>query len=271
MPLVLAVAPSLSYQSDHILFIGTVSGCYRMVGTESTCQVALADIQVHTVAIVPDVETDSDEPEHGGSAIFLGTEYDGVVCSSDGAERWEGANAGLMDLSVLALAFSPSYVQDRTGFAATTSGLYRTRNGGRAWRLIEMPEDEIAVQCLAVSPSFSVDGLVFAGTEERGLYRSIDAGTTWAHVGGLGTSSVNALAISFDGKTMVAGTDRGAAVTLDGGTTWRWDEGKLGPALSVCLISLPDRTVIVAGLLTNGIGISSDEGMTWALAPSPMP
>lgn len=267
IPLVTALVPSLNFSTDHCLFIGTTSGCYRTTGDEAACQLALAGVQVLAAAVVPDVESVSETHGSGLGTIFLGTESDGVVRSSDGGNTWGAANAGLLDLSVLALAFSPTFAQDRTGFAATASGLYRTRNGGRAWRAIDLHEDEIAIQSLAVSPSFASDGLLLAGTEEHGLHRSADGGSTWARVEGLAAESINSVAISPNGKMIVVGTDGGAAVTLDGGSTWRWDGGKLGPVLSTCVLSPPDGNIVVSGLLTSGIAISSNEGRDWTNAP----
>ena len=267
IPLITAIAPSPNHSNDHSIFIGTSNGCYRRVDDEAACQLVLGDIQVLAAAVVPDVEPTRETQKAGSDVIFLGTESDGILRSRDGGTSWEAANAGLLDLSVLAFTFSPTFFQDRIGFAATASGLYRTRNGGKAWRLIDMPGDEIAVQSLAISPSFASDGLLFAGTEERGLYLSADAGSTWVHVEDLAAESINAVATSPGGKLIVVGTEQGAAVTLDGGVTWRWDGGKLGPVLSTCLLSLPDRNIVVSGLLANGIAISTNQGLDWTQAP----
>src|SRR5947208_2579410 len=69
--------------------------------------------------------------------------------------------------------------RDGRALAATTTGLYRTRNGGESWRIIELDWDDVAVQCLALSPDFAEDRVLLAGTEDHGLLRSDDAGRSW--------------------------------------------------------------------------------------------
>src|SRR5205823_303824 len=120
----------------------------------------------------------------------------GVLRSEDDGRTWTGANAGLVDLTVIALALSPAFASDRIGFAGTASGLYRTRNGARSWREVDTTVDDPAVQCLAVSPTFAEDGLVLAGTEAHGLLRSDDGGATWYQPVSLADRCVTAVAFA---------------------------------------------------------------------------
>lgn len=176
-------------------------------------------------------------PGHaGGPALLVGTEEDGILLSQDEGRTWSGANPGLLDLTVLALAASPRFAEDGLAFAATTSGLYRTRNGAESWRLVELDEEDVAVQCVAVSPSFAADRLVLAGTEEHGLLRSEDGGRSWDTVPELEGRSVNALAFGPGGR-VAAATDAGLALSTDGGRSWRPAGTELGPVLSVALLA----------------------------------
>src|SRR5262249_42774564 len=125
------------------------------------------------------------------SVLLAGTDTDGVVRSLDAGLTWSGANAGLLDLDILAVAASPNFDADRLGFVATASALYRSRNGGQSWREVDTGVEEPAVQCLAVGR----DGLVVAGTEAEGLLFSRDAGATWQHPAQLAGHSVTAVAV----------------------------------------------------------------------------
>jgi photosystem II stability/assembly factor-like uncharacterized protein len=215
------------------------------------------------IATVPSIEQPLGVMQSGQFIVFAGTEDDGVFRSTDMGGSWDAVNAGLLDWTILSLAFSPDFAQDGTGFAATASGLYRTRNGGKAWRALALPLEEMAIQCLAVSPSFSHDGLVFAGSEEHGLLRSYDAGTTWEIVETLGHGSVTGIAFSSSGRLIAIASDDGVAVTADGGMTWRRDGANLGPALCLSFTTHESREMLVVGLLDGGIIFSEDDGAEW--------
>lgn len=189
--------------------------------------------------------------------VFAGTEVDGILRSDDGGRTWAGANPGLLDLTILALGLSPRFEHDRLAFAATASGVYRTRNGGRSWRAVDLGSEDVAVQALALSPA--VDGLLLAGTEERGILRSTDGGDTWQTVEALHDQGVSALSFAADG-TLAAATEAGVAVSADGGATWRALGADLGAVLS--LAWLGDGSVL-AGLADGGVARSTDRGATW--------
>lgn len=260
-PFVTALAPSATFATDQTLFIGTADGCYRSIDAGKNWHPILTGGRIFGLSITPG----SGKGEDLGS-LFVGTESDGIIRSDDGGRTWGHANPGLLDLTVLALAFSPRFAQDGTGFAATAAGLYRTRNGGKAWRQVELPVDDPAVQCLGVSPAFATDKTVYAGTEADGLFRSDDAGNTWEEIEALSGQSVAALAFSADGGLVAAATSNGIAVSTDDGATWSIGGGELGFALSLACVEQDGAEVLVAGLVGQGIARSSDGGQTWAIA-----
>jgi hypothetical protein len=216
-------------------------------------------------------------PGDDGRLILLaGTEDDGVLISRDGGRTWTGANPGLLDLTILALAASPSFAQDGLAFAATPSGLFRTRNGAESWRIVELDWDDVAVQCLAISPAFADDRVVLAGTEDHGLLRSDDAGRSWEQVADLADLMINGLDFQPDGR-VIAATDAGVALSDDGGETWRIAGQDLGGVASAVLRGDGPETVLLAGLPESGapklpglphtgIGRSVDGGQSWTAA-----
>ena len=64
-------------------------------------------------------------------------------------------------------------------FAATPTGLYRSPNGGRAWKSANCGLEGCIVLSIAPSPNFADDGVVLVGTESEGIFRSGDGGFTW--------------------------------------------------------------------------------------------
>src|SRR3954453_11494032 len=66
--------------------------------------------------------------------LLAGTDGAGVLRSVDGGKYWHLTNVGLTDFSVLALAVTPSWLPRENVFVATVDGVYRSPNGGRAWK-----------------------------------------------------------------------------------------------------------------------------------------
>jgi hypothetical protein len=223
--------------AGDVLFAGGRDGLYRSTDDGSSWTQVLRSGNVLALAI-PDAET-----------VFAGTEADGVLHSTDAGRAWSGANPGLLDLTVLALALSPRFGDDRIGFVATASGVYRTRNGGRSWRAVELGGDDIAVQALAVSPGFEADRLVLAGTEADGLLVSRDAGDRWESVAALAGQGVTAIAFA-PGGAIAAATETGVLISHDGGLSWRGANGETGPVLSLLYLS---DGVLLAGLAHGGV------------------
>ena len=82
--------------------------------------------------------------------------------------------------AVLALAPSPDFARDSTVFAATMSGLYRSRDGGGTWERQEIVAQDLPLFSVATSPAFSDDGLLFAGAAEGGLLLGTGGGAHWS-------------------------------------------------------------------------------------------
>lgn len=257
LPLLAAVAPSARFAENGLFFAGTQTGFHRSADGGRTWRQTLSGSRVFAIAVV--------SGPGGEESVFVGTDADGILRSDDAGQTWAGANPGLLDFTVLALAFSPDAARDLTGFAATISGLYRTRNGGKSWRSVELPLDEPAVQCVAISPAFSTDRLVLIGTEGEGLWRSDDGGNTWGVVRGLPEGPIDAIAFSPSSRRIAVATAGGVALSDDGGGTWRMT-GEASPSV-LDLFFIPDGAgeTLVAGLYRDGVArlAVADGGSRW--------
>lgn len=260
-PFVEIVAVSPNFGRDQTLFAGARNGLYRSLDGGASWQLMLVGSRILAVTLAPGYAREN--------VLFVGTETDGALRSPDAGRTWTGANAGLLDLTVLAIALSPDFDRDQIGFLATASGIYRTRNSGRSWRPAELDLEDPAVQCLAISPAFADDRLVLAGTEADGLLRSNDGGTTWEVVPELAQQGVTAIAFApqYPAEPCIAAaTVAGVAISDDGGATWRTTGASLGPVLSLCWVTEGERAVLLAGLPKEGIARSEDGGATWIAA-----
>jgi photosystem II stability/assembly factor-like uncharacterized protein len=241
------VAPTESVR-EQLLFVGGRNGLHRSEDHGTTWVQALSGGRVLSIAMSRDV-------------LLIGTEQDGILRSGDGGHTFAGANAGLTDLTVLTLALSPDFERDGTGFAATLSGLYRTRNAGKSWRALDF---DTSVQCLSVSPRFGEDRIVLAGTESDGLLRSDDGGAHWSPVSDLRDRSVTA--IVFSTRTIAVATDVGVAISADGGVSWRMTAADVGPVLALTITRTASGDVLLAGLHRNGVARAAEPFDCWTTA-----
>ncbi len=170
--------------------------------------------------------------------ILAGTDGGGILRTVNRGGHWFTRNFGLETFSVLSISWAPISPNDiwprwRYVYAATEEGVYLSPNGGRGWKHAEC--DEAVYQVIGVSPLFHSDGVVLAGTESDGLYRSTDKGHTFTPVEA-SPRRVNALATtdvgwvlsdeetlwqSGDGLTWEPIEDSHAALTL------LWSDGQL--------------------------------------------
>lgn len=238
VPFCEVIATSAEFERDHTLFIGGRNGLYRSTDGGATWRQVLRGERVLAAVASRGI-------------LLVGTEIDGLLRSDDGGRNFAPANAGLLDLSVLGLALSPGFERDGTAFAATASGLCRTRNGGKLWRPVELDSD-VAVQCVSISPRFADDGVVLAGTESDGLFGSDDGGVRWDRVSELRNQSVTAVAFSSR-QAIAAATDAGIAISHDAGRSWHMNAREVGVPLSLCFAITTSGETLLAGLHRNGV------------------
>lgn len=173
---------------------------------------------------------------------------------------WNRCDSGTSWSHLSSLAFgsgSHSSAQGVLIAGSSSSGLFRSTDGGVHWTVQDSGLTTLAVTCLAAS-----DSVLFAGTESRGVFRSTDYGVSWNPVdSGLSDSSVSLLAASSGlvfaacGKTLYSSSDQGSS--------WiRADTASLPAAIwSLALIPSPG--------LGNGVAVFAftPEGLYRLMGP----
>ena len=188
--------------------------------------------------------------------ILAGSEGEGVLRSRDRGLRWMPSNFGLRNLTVLTLAWAPPMKENawprwQVVFAGTEEGIYRSPNAGLGWKRSESAD--AAYQTVAVAPDVHCSGVVLAGTEEGGLWRSTDGGRTFAGVKDA-PEQVNALLALSNGSggggsaNWLLSDDTQLWSSQDG-SAWSQVEGST-PAL--CMLEV-DGSVYVGG--ENGVTV----------------
>ncbi len=188
------------------------------VGSPPTAVSSLqSDLVTSAVAVSPDFVRDR--------TVFAGCSG-GIVCSYDAGQTWHVITLPTPPSIVSCLAFSPSYADDGVAFLGTMEdGVYRSADRGQNWARWNFGLFDLRVLALAVSPDFSHDETVFAGTE-TGIYISKSGGRSWRPLLLPDEAApVMCLAVSpgfaQDG-ILWAGTDSaGLWASADRGKTWR--------------------------------------------------
>lgn len=141
--------------------------------------------------------------------------------------------------------------------AATATGLFRSRNGGRARRESTPLVDGMPVLCLALSPAFESDGIVLAGTDSAGLSRSADRRATCHPCDGFpGDACVNGVACSpafapDATAAAIAGSD--VYVSWSGGERWSPDAHVPDPLCLALALTAPATSLPIVGTTQRAI------------------
>jgi photosystem II stability/assembly factor-like uncharacterized protein len=212
-------------------------------------------------------------PDFGRSGICFAARAAGLFRSNDGGHTWQDAYASLnLDgpLPTAAVALSPQFETDRMVFAGGAGAILRSRDGGQSWTIANLPSPPPVVSTLAVSPNYTQDGTIFAGTLEDGVFHSSDRGERWtAWNFGLLDLHILALAVSPDftnDETLFVGTDSGIYRSANGGRAWREVNFPLewAPVLSLALSPhFASDGILFAGTEANGFFSSNDRGHSW--------
>lgn len=233
--------------SGNTMLVGGVAGAWATRDGGSSWRQVLADATVHALAAAND------------GSVLAGTESDGILRSEDGGSTWLSANPGLHEADIHALAISPDFERDGTGFAATHSALYRTRSGGRSWREVDLPRAGATVQCIALSPRFADSPVVLVGSEAHGACVSADAGETFSCLDLPTLEGVPAAAISPEG-TLAVGAERGVWLSFDAAATWRYVPATHPPLLSLAFV---EERLLAGFGRAGGVASFDPQSSTW--------
>jgi photosystem II stability/assembly factor-like uncharacterized protein len=254
-----AVVVSPTFKSDRSVFAGVSGGVMRSVDGGQSWSAALLPSPpplVSTLAVSPNFARDG--------VVLAGMVEDGVFRSADRGSRWARWNFGLLDLNVFCMVISPDFANDETLFVGTESGIFRSTNGGRAWREVDFPTEFAPVLSLAVSPDYTDDddgGVLFAGTELCGLFRSEDRGYTWTRLGKHAVAdAVNGILLSpeFSARPdVLAVLNTALLVSRDGGQSWAdWRAGQAfehGLTCAAAPQGLDPGAPLLVGLAEGGV------------------
>lgn len=183
--------------------------------------------------------------------IIAGTMADGIIRSVDDADTWGLPFTGLTMISANSLLCTKA----GTLFAATSRAVFRSTDNGASWVQCYQGLTTTNVTTLAEGDS----GWIYAGTRDRGLYRSRDNGDRWTQFGPVDIG-IRSLAINRLGEVMAAGRSV-YILSKDGGS---WITSNLPMSIQLAAVLALDSTgTVYAGADSGGIFISTDNGRNW--------
>lgn len=204
--------------------------------------------------------------------ICVGTVGQGVWHSPDGGEHWKRVAEGIhFETEVRALAVHPE--RPEVIFAGTSSGLYRSENGGASWQWVENLPTGYPIWALAIHPRDP--NVMFAGSRPSALFRSVDGGRRWQQLSvelaeecvAVRIPRVTGIAIDpAQPQTIWAGIEvDGLRCSRDGGETWETvDYGVNNPDVhGVTVGAGPGVPRRVWMTVNDDVLSSSDNGATW--------
>jgi photosystem II stability/assembly factor-like uncharacterized protein len=216
-------------------------------------------------------------PISDSPGLLLAGTRSGLWRSADGGDSWQ--LAAFDGLAVLGLAADPGTGPGQPAGLLAAVGdsngdfkiaIWASADNGATWaeRSVIEPLDPAGALHFVFDPARP--GTLYAFTGSSNVFRSTDAGASWAALPG--TEPVRDLAAALDG-TLYTANDGGVAQSRDGGETWSPPLplllGAAGgvPDDQITLVRVsagaPD-TVFAAG--RAGVWKSADRGASWALA-----
>ena len=239
------------------------------------------------------------------NVFYIGVNNGGVWKTTDYGQTWTPLFDGQPTQSIGAVAVAPSdpnvvYVGSGEGLQrpdlSVGDGIYRSTDAGSTWEHLGL-RDARQIGAILVDPVnparlfVAALGHPYGANEERGVYRSTDAGATFERVL-YKDDNTGAIDLAFDPsntQTVYAvlwaarqgpweynnaysGATSGLFKSVDGGTTWQpLTRGLPGPADGLSRIGIgvartdPARIYAWVTARTPGLYRSDDAGATWTL------
>lgn len=237
---------------------------------------------------------------------YMGTTGGGLWKTTDAGQRWENISDGFFEMgSVGAVAVSesnPNVVYCGMGEHAVRGvmtsygdGVYKSSDAGKTWKKMGLEKSQHIAR-IVIHPTnpdivyLAAQGALYGPSEERGIFRSVDGGTTWQKVLYV-NDRTGAIELSLDyhspnvlyaamwehqrtpDKIISGGPGSGLYKSVDSGASWFQihdglpeEKGKMAIAVSR---ANQDKVYALIESDSNadkgGLFVSENAGKTWSM------
>ncbi len=198
--------------------------------------------------------------------LYCGTPY-GFYKTTDDGKTWRHSVNGLNSLND---KFISRIVMDHSNnarlYCSTEGGVFKSEDAGTTWSRLGLKVGHVRVVAQhPVNPD-----ILAVGTEEHGLYFSLDGGQVWERRD-TGVLHNTFYEIAFDPQNpdvvYAGGFQTGVYKSTNGGKNWKKHHKGLDRLDIRSLVVVPSKPEIVyAGTLGGGVFRSTDGGQTWNYA-----
>lgn len=156
--------------------------------------------------------------------------------------------------------------------------VYRTKNDGLSWDALTPVLDGSPISAIEVAPADS--NAIYVGTENGGIFRSLDGGTTWSanltgpDLPGVMVTRIETHPADASDVYLTVGNSGNSHVfrSRDNGSTWTdIDGGKLPDVPHSALLIRPDKPKELYVACDVGVFMTNDGGTTWRDATGALP
>ena len=164
---------------------------------------------------------------------------------------------------------SPSILTPRPYvFASGSNAVYSSVDSGRTWAVSTSGffPWSLAVKHVDLPDDPAGTSAVFAGTNNRGVVRSLDGGGTWSSHPAI-SEEIRKVAIEGTGGAVWAGSEQAVYVSLNSGDTWDVVTADLGPGhVHGIAFDASNANIVYVAKWNQGVFASVDRGVTWNLS-----
>jgi len=187
-----------------------------------------------------------------GNRVFAGDDY-GVSESADNGGNWNAEDDGLSPgYATFAMAANDLYIYSSgigTVYSSGTNIIY--------WIPMDSGLQDYGITALAANGP-----IVYAGTNEGGIFLSTDYGNHWRAVNtGLTYNNNQVYSIVISGEDVFAATGVGVYVSSDSGSHWLEADSGLSAVTITSVVA--NGNTIFAGSNYGGLYESANDGLNW--------